>query len=142
MRSTSNAAGAVPPERPIILLVEDHDDTRQMYAEFLSVSFDVLPAGDGTEALAIMRSTPPDLLITDLSLPGMDGFELVALIRKDPLLRDLPIICLSGYGGHAHEQRARQAGCDRILQKPCMPDALSEIALEVLHGVRERRSRS
>jgi two-component system, cell cycle response regulator DivK len=139
MRATSNDTGAVPPARPVILLVEDHLDTRQMYAEFLSVSFDVLPAGDGTEAIEILRTTPPDLLITDLSLPGMDGFELVTLVRKDPLLRELPIICLSGYGGHAHEQRAREAGCDRILQKPCMPDALADIALEVLNAVRDRR---
>jgi CheY-like chemotaxis protein len=139
MRASSDINAGVPPARPIILLVEDHQDTRQMYAEYLSVSFDVLPAGDGTEALAILHTTAPDLLITDLSLPGMDGFELVGLVRRDPRLRGLPIICLSGYGGHAHEQRARDAGCDRILQKPCMPDALADIALEVLHGVRERQ---
>jgi CheY-like chemotaxis protein len=128
-----------PAARPVIVLVEDHQDTRQMYAEFLSASFEVLPAADGLQAVDIMRTTRPDLLITDLSLPGMDGFELVARIRNDPRLRRIPIICLSGYGGHAHEQRARDAGCDRILQKPCMPDALSEIALEVLSGVREHR---
>jgi CheY-like chemotaxis protein len=131
-----------PAARPVIVLVEDHQDTRQMYAEFLSASFEVLPAADGLQAVDIMRTTRPDLLITDLSLPGMDGFELVARIRNDPRLRRIPIICLSGYGGHAHEQRARDAGCDRILQKPCMPDALSEIALEVLSGVRERRGES
>jgi CheY-like chemotaxis protein len=131
-----------PAARPVIVLVEDHQDTRQMYAEFLSASFEVLPAADGLQAVDIMRTTRPDLLITDLSLPGMDGFELVAHIRKDPRLRRIPIICLSGYGGHAHEQRARDAGCDRILQKPCMPDALSEIALEVLSGVREHRGES
>jgi CheY-like chemotaxis protein len=131
-----------PAARPVIVLVEDHQDTRQMYAEFLSASFEVLPAADGLQAVDIMRTTRPDLLITDLSLPGMDGFELVARIRNDPRLRRIPIICLSGYGGHAHEQRARDAGCDRILQKPCMPDALSEIALEVLSGVREHRGES
>jgi CheY-like chemotaxis protein len=131
-----------PAARPVIVLVEDHQDTRQMYAEFLSASFEVLPAADGLQAVDIMRTARPDLLITDLSLPGMDGFELVARIRNDPRLRRIPIICLSGYGGHAHEQRARDAGCDRILQKPCMPDALSEIALEVLSGVREHRGES
>jgi CheY-like chemotaxis protein len=131
-----------PAARPVIVLVEDHQDTRQMYAEFLSASFEVLPAADGLQAVDIMRTARPDLLITDLSLPGIDGFELVARIRKDPRLGRIPIICLSGYGGHAHEQRARDAGCDRILQKPCMPDALSEIALEVLSGVREHRGES
>jgi two-component system, chemotaxis family, CheB/CheR fusion protein len=133
---------AVPPVRPVILLVEDHHDTRQMYAEFLSVSFQVLAAPDASAALAIFEQSRPDLLITDLSLPGMDGFELVALIRKDPVIGRMPIICLSGYGGHAHELRAREAGCDRILQKPCMPDALAEIALEVLLAVRNRSVQS
>ena len=109
-----------------------------MYEEFLSVSFEVMAAGDGARALELMRASPPDLLITDLSLPGIDGFELVALIRKDPVLGRIPIICLSGYGGHAHEQRALEAGCDRILQKPCMPDALTAVALEVMLSVRNR----
>jgi two-component system CheB/CheR fusion protein len=85
-----------------------------------------------------MRTSPPDLLITDLSLPGIDGFELIALVRKDPVLRRTPIICLSGYGGPGHEQRAREAGCDRILQKPYMPDALAAVALEVMRSARSR----
>lgn len=142
MTGAANASpGGGPAARPVMVLVEDHQDTRQMYAEFLSVSFEVLAAADAQQAIEIMRATPPDLLVTDLSLPGMDGFQLVAFVRKDASLRGLPVICLSGYGGHAHEQRAREAGCDRILQKPCMPDALSEIALEVLNGVRDRTAR-
>jgi len=142
MRSRTESSGGDSAGRPVILLVEDHQDTRQMYAEFMSVSFEVVPAADAQQAIEIMAASLPDLLITDLSLPGMDGFQLVAFIRKDSRLRGIPIICLSGYGGHAHEQRAREVGCDRILQKPCMPDALSEIALEVLHGVRDRATGS
>jgi two-component system cell cycle response regulator DivK len=137
VRSTASS-GIIPPARPVICLVEDHQDTRQMYQEFLSVSFEVMPAADGVRALELMRTSPPDLLITDLSLPGIDGFELIALVRKDPALRHTPIICLSGYGGHGHEQRALEAGCDRILQKPYMPDALAAVALEVLRSVRDR----
>jgi CheY-like chemotaxis protein len=109
-----------------------------MYQEFLSVSFEVMAAADGVRALELMRTSPPDLLITDLSLPGIDGFELIALIRNDPALGDMPIICLSGYGGHGHEQRALEAGCDRVLQKPYMPDALAAVALEVIRSVRNR----
>jgi CheY-like chemotaxis protein len=131
MASTAcGSAGA--GTRPVILLVEDHQDTRQMYAEFLSASFEVLCAPDGAAALDILRTARPALMITDLSLPGMDGLELVSEIRKDPRFSTLPIVSLSGYGGHAHEQRARSAGCDRILQKPCLPDALADIALELL----------
>ncbi len=118
--------------RPIVLLVEDHDDTRMMYAEFLSLSFEVLTAGSGTEALETLRRERPDLLITDLSLPGLDGSQLIARVRADPATSRLPIVCLSGYGGDVHEQRAREAGADRMLQKPCMPDTLTEIVLALL----------
>lgn len=127
---------------PLILLVEDHQDTRQMYAEFLAIGFDVLTAPDGEQALDTVRRRHPDLVITDLSLPGIDGFQLIAAVRDDAAFREIPIICLSGYGGFAHEQRARAAGCDRILQKPCMPDKLAEVAAELIHDAATRRTNS
>lgn len=123
-----------------VLLVEDHLDTRQMYAEFLGIDFDVMTAADGEDALSMMRLHPPDVLITDLSLPRMDGFELIARVRADPALRAIPVICLSGYGGHEHEERALAAGCDRVLQKPCMPDALAEVVSETIQDAANRRS--
>jgi two-component system, cell cycle response regulator DivK len=138
----TNVTVAGPRTLPLILLVEDHQDTRQMYAEFLAGAFDVATAPDGTEALDLMRAHCPDLLITDLSLPGIDGFALITLIRQDAALARIPIICLSGYGGHAYEQRAREAGCDRLLQKPCMPDALADVATELLQASRKGRNES
>jgi CheY-like chemotaxis protein len=136
------AARSVPRDggTSAILLVEDHEDTRQMYAEFLGLSFDVISAPDGERGLALLRERRVDVVITDVSLPGMNGFELVAAIRGDPALRAIPIVCLSGYGGLAHEQRARAAGCDRILQKPCMPDALADIASELIRRAADRSS--
>jgi two-component system CheB/CheR fusion protein len=125
-----------------LLLVEDHEDTRHMYAEFLGMSFDVLSAPDGERALALLRERHVDLVITDLSLPGINGFELVAAIREDPALRGIPIVCLSGYGGAAHEQRARAAGCDHVLQKPFMPDALADLATELIRGATPRSPNS
>jgi CheY-like chemotaxis protein len=123
---------------PLILLVEDHRDTRAMYAEFLGATFEIEEAADAERALALMQSRVPDLVITDLSLPGLDGFELIGRMRTDPALRQVPVICLSGFGGHAHEQRAREAGCDRILQKPCLPDALADEASQLLRARSER----
>jgi CheY-like chemotaxis protein len=123
---------AKPESKPVILLVEDHRDTRQMYAEFLAASFTVMQAADGEEALQLVKQRRPDLIITDLSLPGIDGFELITRIRSDPETRRVPVISLSGYGGSTHEEQARQAGCDRVLQKPCLPDALADVALELL----------
>lgn len=124
--------------KPRLLLVDDHQDTRHMYLEFLSADFEVEECEAAAAALTRMRVHPPDLLVTDLSLPGMDGFELITLIREDPTLEMLPIICLSGYGGHAHESRARAAGCDVMLLKPCMPDELAAAASELLRRSRLR----
>jgi CheY-like chemotaxis protein len=123
-----------------VLLVEDHADTRQMYAEFLGIDFDVATAADGEEALRMMRERAPDVKVTDLTLPGIDGFELIASVREDATLKLIPIICLSGYGGYEHEQRARAAGCNRILQKPCMPDELAAIVNEQIQHAAKRRS--
>jgi two-component system, cell cycle response regulator DivK len=122
-----------------VLLVEDHADTRQMYAEFLAIEFEVMTAVDGEDALKTLRRQAPDVIVTDLSLPGMDGFQLIARVRGDSKFQSIPIICLSGYGGHEHEERARAAGCNRILQKPCMPDELAAIVSdEITHAAKRR----
>jgi CheY-like chemotaxis protein len=139
MSFTATATGR---EVPLILLVEDHPDTCQMYAEFLAVGYRVLTAGDGEQALETVRSRHPDLLITDLSLPRLDGFELMRRVRRDPAVGGIPIICLSGYGGDAYETRAREAGSDRLLLKPCMPDRLAEVAAELLQDAANRRGNS
>jgi CheY-like chemotaxis protein len=140
--SSSSTATATGREVPLILIVEDHQDTRQMYAEFLAIGFQVITAANGEDALEAVREQPPDLLITDLSLPGIDGFELIARVRQDPVLRRMPIICLSGYSGELFEQRARAAGSDRVLLKPCMPDKLAQVAAEVIQEAARRRTES
>jgi two-component system, cell cycle response regulator DivK len=117
--------------RPLLLLVEDHEDTRQMYAEFLGLSFDVLQARDGPQALDALARQVPALIITDFALPGIDGFELIRRIRGNHSTRNVPVICLSGYSGSRYEQRAREVGCDRVLEKPCLPDQLAEVAQEM-----------
>ena len=124
---------------PLVILVEDHADTRLMYAEFLSSAFEVVQAGDGEEALRVMQTRVPDLVITDLALPVVNGFELVTRMRADPTLAAVPVICLSGYGGSAQEDRAREVGCDRLIEKPCLPDTLSDAALEVLRARKQPR---
>ena len=109
-----------------------------MYAEFLRDTFEVREAADGDEAFASMRARTPDLVITDLSLPQVDGFELLKRIRSDDVLSKVPVICLSGYSDAAHERRALDAGADRVLQKPCLPDRLAEAAAALLR----KRTRS
>jgi DNA-binding response OmpR family regulator len=124
---------------PKVLLVEDHEDTRLMYAEFLGDNFEVIQASDGEGALEAMRVRVPDLVITDVSLPGVDGFELIKRMRGDSTLARVPVICLSGYSTDAIEERAREAGCARLLQKPCLPDALAATVKGLLENEDARR---
>ena len=106
------------------------------------MGFEVMTAADGERALEAVQSHRPDLVITDLSLPGIDGFELIEQLRQNPDLRSMPIICLSGYGGSVYEERALAAGSDRILLKPCTPDALAEVAAELIQEAAKRRTQS
>lgn len=111
-----------------------------MYAEFLGSSFDVLEAGDGRQALEMLRTRVPDVVVTDFSLPGMDGFELTRQIRGNASTCDVPVICLSGYTGPRYEELARKVGCDRVIEKPCLPDALAAAAREMASHGRPSRS--
>jgi len=123
--------------KPHVLLVEDHDDTRLMYVEFLRMNYEVSEAGDGVAALQAIVERMPDIVVTDLALPRMDGFELVARIRAGAQTANLPVIALSGYSGPEYDDRIRTAGTTRVLMKPCMPDALVDAINEVLirrHG--------
>ena len=118
--------------------MEDHEDTREMYAQCLSTSFEVLQAADGREALAAAQQQRPDAIVTDLSLPGgMDGFELVRQLRRLAITSGIPVLCLSGHSGRMHEERARRAGFDRIVQKPCLPDVLADTLLHLLAETRK-----
>jgi two-component system, cell cycle response regulator DivK len=117
--------------RPLLLLVEDHEDTRQMYAEFLGMTFEVMQARDGAQALTTLEQRVPVLVITDFALPGIDGLELTRRIRVNQSTRHVPVICLSGYSGETLAPRAQEVGCDRMLEKPCLPDQLAQVAREM-----------
>ena len=110
--------------RAHVLIVEDHTDTRTMYAEYLGFDFDVTEAVDGIKALELIEANPPDVIITDLALPRMDGYELITRLRGDERLRGIPVIALSGFSGHEHDARVKAAGPSAVLLKPCLPDDL------------------
>lgn len=126
----------IPPANasPTILLVEDHVDSREMYAEFLRTDFTVVEAGDGLGALELMRRSLPDVVVTDLALPKMDGFALVQEIRADARLCNVPVIALSGFSSQEHETRAREVGSDVVLRKPCLPDELADAVAAAAKG--------
>jgi CheY-like chemotaxis protein len=121
----AEAPQAVPVRALRILLVDDHADTRAMYGTFLErAGFVVAEARDGREALDKATSAPPDVIVTDLSLPVMDGFELCDRLRRQSRTAGVPVVALTGLTEPETVQRAQSLGVASVLTKPCMPDAL------------------
>ena len=131
---------------PLILVVEDFDDAREMYRDYLEFSgFRVETARDGREAIDKAHALHPDLILMDLSLPGVDGWEATRLLKADPATRHLLIVALSAHALAAEGERARAAGCDGFIAKPCLPpDLVTEFNryLKLQSEVRERRAKS
>ena len=118
-----------------VLIVDDFDDNRQMYAEFLSsCGFRVIEAADGAEAISKARDAVPDLVIMDLSLPVVDGWEATRRLKGDPRTRHIPVVALSGHALDCNSDNAREAGCDWFLAKPCLPDTLLATVESMLDG--------
>jgi two-component system cell cycle response regulator DivK len=110
---------------PLILLVEDDPDTREMYAFALTRDgLSVLAAEDGHEGLRLASEVQPDVIVTDVSLPGLDGFALAKRVRADARTALTPILGLTGWAGTPEAQRACADGCLTVLGKPCPPDML------------------
>jgi two-component system cell cycle response regulator DivK len=111
--------------RPVVLIVEDETDLRNLYAQQLSLSgFDVLQAGNGQDAIATVSSQSPDVVVMDLSLPVIDGWEATRRLKADDRTAHIPVVALTGHDGSGELQRATTAGCDWFVPKPCPPDAL------------------
>jgi CheY-like chemotaxis protein len=110
---------------PLILLVDDFDDHREGYAEyFRAEAFRVLEARDGGEALARAFDEVPDVVVMDLGLPGMDGWEATRRLKADPRTRRVPVVALTGHAGAVYARAAVEAGCDSFVVKPCRPQRL------------------
>ena len=124
---------------PLVLIVDDFEDNREMYTQFLRFNgYRVAEAVDGHDALSKAGSLHPDLIVMDLSLPGLDGWEATRRLKADPATRDIPVIALTGHALAGHEEGARGAGCDAFVTKPCIPADLETEIRRVLatHGSR------
>ena len=111
--------------RPLVLLVEDYDDTREMYREYLEFSgFSVLTARNGIEAIELATNAHPDVVLMDLSLPIMDGWEATRRLRSSPATAALKIIALSAYPRALDGSSRQEPGCDAFIAKPCLPTDL------------------
>ena len=110
---------------PLILVVDDYQDAREMYAEYLQFSgFRVAEARNGNEAVEQAVALKPDLILMDLSLPGMDGWEATRRLKADETTRHIPIVALTGHALAGASEGAKKAGCDSFVTKPCLPDDL------------------
>ncbi|MFB3852566.1 MAG: response regulator [Vicinamibacterales bacterium] len=129
----------------VVLLVEDDRDTLDLYASYMTmVGMTVLSAMDGIAALGVLQastSRTPDVVVTDLAMPRMDGVDLTRRLRGEPSFRDVPIVAVSGQALPGQVMQAREAGCDTVLLKPCLPDALVG-AIEELLVTRRRHDKA
>jgi CheY-like chemotaxis protein len=108
--------------KALVLLVDDCQETREMYAEFLARRFEVLQASTGREALALASELHPHAIVMDLTLPDMGGEEAILRLRHDTRTREIPVVVLSG----SLESPRRSPPWNLYLVKPCRPDALSK----------------
>jgi len=105
-----------------ILVVEDQEDLRGVLRDLLTGSgYTVLEAGDGEAGVAKANSNRPDLILMDIEMPVIDGYEAARRIKADPFLKPIPIIAVSSFAIKGDEEKARAAGCDHYVTKPYSP---------------------
>ena len=118
---------------PLILIVDDNLDAREMYGMYLEhEGFRWAEAVNGQEALTRARDERPALILMDATMPRMDGWEAVRLLKQDAATRHIPLIMLTAHAFDEHRERAKKAGADGFLAKPVLPDALAREIRQVL----------
>ena len=123
---------STPPRRRV-LLVDDYPDAREMYSEYLQFSgFDVVEAANGIEALQSALERTPDIILMDLSLPVMDGWEATRRLKADDRTASIPVVALTGHALAGISEGAKRAGCDAFVTKPCLPEDLVKEIRKVL----------
>jgi two-component system, cell cycle response regulator DivK len=108
-----------------ILIVEDTEDNRQILRDLLTAAgYELLEATDGEEGIAMAAQHRPHLILMDIQLPHVDGYEATRRIKGDPALKDIPIIAVTSYALSGDEEKTRAAGCDGYIAKPFSPRQL------------------
>jgi CheY-like chemotaxis protein len=111
---------------PLVLIVDDNADNRELFAMVLErYGYKIELATDGLEGLACARATTPTVILMDLAMPNMDGFEATRAIREEPALASVHIIAVTAFSDAVTTQRAFAAGCNEILAKPLSPEVLA-----------------
>ena len=108
-----------------ILIVEDQEDNRKILRDLLrSAGYEPIEATSGEEGVSLAETERPDLILMDIQLPGLDGYEATRRIKANPALRQIPVIAVTSYALSGDDVKARDAGCDAYVTKPFSPRAL------------------
>ena len=128
-------------EPPLVLLVDDEPAARLLYGDWLAAAgFRVEQAHNGLQALERAFDLIPDAIVTDLNIPGIDGYELTRRLRADARTSAIPILAITGYAPFTQDPaRADRAGCDAILPKPCEPEDVTSTLRALIADTREPR---
>jgi CheY-like chemotaxis protein len=126
---------------PLVLLVDDDPAVRMLYADWLAdAGFRVELAHNGLQALERAFDLIPDAIVTDLNIPGIDGYELTRRLRSDARTGAIPILAITGYAPFTQDPaRADRAGCNAILPKPCEPKDVTSTLRALINDAREPR---
>jgi CheY-like chemotaxis protein len=130
-------------EEPLVLIVEDDFSTRAMYRDYLvTCGFRTADAHNGHQALEKARALNPQAIVTDLAVPGMDGFEFCRALQQSAATREIPIIAVTGHSEYLDQpERFRQAGIRQVLTKPCPPDLIVDELRRLLEMAPQYRVR-
>jgi two-component system, cell cycle response regulator DivK len=116
-----------------ILVVEDTEDNRQIIRDLLtSVGYEMIEALDGAQGVAMASEHKPDLILMDMQLPVLDGYEATRRIKADPALAHIPVIAVTSYALSGDEAKTKAAGCDAYVAKPFSPRQLLAKVRELL----------
>ena len=116
-----------------VLTIEDHEDNRRIVRDLLtSVGYEVIEAVTGEEGVRVAETERPDLILMDIQLPGLNGYEATRRIKANPELRHIPIVVVTSYALSGDDLKAREAGCDAYVTKPFSPRALLATIREYL----------
>ena len=126
----------------LVLVVDDFVDAREMYGEYLKFcGFRVAEAQNGVEAIGKARRLKPDLILMDLSMPIVDGWEATRRLKTDERTKGIPVVALTGHAMAGHSESAKSAGRDVVITKPCLPhDLIKHIRKVIRSRAKSKRS--
>lgn len=120
-------------ERGTVLIVEDDEDSRYVYRAILEDNgFTVETATSGDDGLRMALERPPQAILMDVSIPGMDGWSVTSHLKNDPKMKDIPLIIITAHAFPEDLRRAQKVGCDAFLTKPCEPRQVLQEVLRLL----------